>query len=67
MNLSCLFCGNPIYVHKRMKPGDELKCSKCQTVFRLVGNSPFKIDWLQINEGNVDTSDEEESYFEDPN
>jgi hypothetical protein len=65
MNLSCLFCGNPIHVHNRMKTGEQLSCSQCKTVFRLVSKTPFKIDWLQIKEGNTVVPDEGEPFFDE--
>jgi len=51
MNLSCLFCGNPIPVHQRLKVDHQLTCPQCKTVFRLVSKSPYQIDWLLINDG----------------
>lgn len=65
MNLSCLFCGNPIIVHQRMKLGEQLSCSQCKTVFRLINKTPYQIDWLEINEDKGKVPREGEEYFDE--
>lgn len=65
MTIFCLFCGNSIFVHNRLKIGDQLSCTQCKTMFTLINKAPIQIDWLQLNDGEDKVSDVGENSLEE--